>query len=245
MQLPDSDHAVKALAERFGRVAEVLADALHMMSLSLVKIVLGYLAFPPARANTKPTFLFETGTKQEGRLAGGLHGVACSPLDETIWVCCADRVSVFSADGKFLHAPKLPLGQAVSLAIADDGCCFIADKDQSRIVVCRADGSFAREFHTVQEPMYIAAHKNQLFVTECRGVRALSVLDGTVVKEIAGLGRTKGQVNNPRGIAVNSQGEIGVADAGNFRVQVCVFVLRLCVCSHVLAGVRLLWCAPA
>lgn len=140
-----------------------VADALHNLSLDLVKIVCCYLASTCsiATAGATPKLLFRIESPDMGddsRLSNLCWGVACSP-DNKIMVTSGPRIVVFSAEGKYLrwHGTS-ELGAmdmatrtdrqslwclAFGIAFTADGCACIVDHEGHSVIVCNTDSKFS------------------------------------------------------------------------------------------------------
>ncbi len=219
------------LPNRSWTAFDVLADALLVFSLDLVKIVFGYLVFPPATAGAKPKLLLTFGSEgdADGQFKIGCCGVACSP-DNKIWVSSKDKVSVFSDDGKFLHLVAGEWLFARGICFSDSEA-FIADQCAHCIVVCGLDGSYVRRIGSkgegngqFNEPHDVAVYrKNQLaFVSDTGNLRvSVLKLDGSFVRTFGLKGSgDKSYPGRPCCIAVNANGVVAVTDNYYHRVQV-------------------------
>lgn len=183
-------------------VFEACADALHAFSLDLVKLVHGYLVWPTATARARPKLLtFGSEGDEDSTIRGSLLGIACS-LDK-IWVSCSYSVQAFSVEGKFLHQADAFRGLQLLYGIAVDahGEAFCADYHGKRIVVCRPDGSFARQISgtdTVElstlSSLAIDSKQDILFTTANERVSVVK-LDGSFVRAFGGEGNGEGSAN--------------------------------------------------
>ena len=132
-----------------------------------------------------------------------------------------------SADGQ-LQQPR-------NVAVAPDGRIYVADTGNHRIQVFNPDGSFAfgwgsfgEETGQFNEPWSIAIGKDgEVFVSDTWNHR-IQVFDaeGKYMTSWGGFVSTEGELGQqgvfwgPRGVAVNGNGEVLVADTGNKRIQV-------------------------
>jgi hypothetical protein len=200
-----------------------ISEALHMLSLDLVKMVYGYLVFPTATVGAKARLLFTIVSARDY-----CHGIAISP-DNNVWVSSWDQVRVHDADGQFLfHAATKQFEYACGISFAANGDAYIADCHANCVVVCRADGSFVRRFGSegrhdgqFQSLGYVLVDRKRelLWLSDNHRVQVLQ-LDGSFVRTIGSKGSGDGQFfDSVRGIAMNSAREIAVAD-GLCRVQV-------------------------
>ncbi|MGM0599999.1 MAG: IPT/TIG domain-containing protein [Candidatus Rifleibacteriota bacterium] len=102
------------------------------------------------------------------------------------------------------------------------GDIFITDYDNGWVWKISADGSQTK-FANLDKPWGVAVNNTSelVYVAESGG-HSLKAFDfsGNYVKQIAGSGNSDGQVYAPRGLAIDSQGMLYVADAGNSRIQI-------------------------
>lgn len=172
-----------------------------------------------------PLLTFGSRGDGDGQFANRCDGVRCGP-NGTIWVTSFNKVQVFSAEGQFLfRAADRKLSCAVGVAFAANGQVFIADVNEKRIAVCRADGSFVGHIGkgVVGQCHYMAVDDTQglLYVSEGYGARvSVLTLEGKWVRRLGWTGRDDGEFMSPLGVAVTANGEVGVADHGTARVQV-------------------------
>ncbi len=142
-----------------------------------------------------------------------------------------DRVQKFSVDGKFLlafgsfgegpHQFQRPSGM-----VWHDGKVYVADAMNNRIQVFTDAGTFlgtlagADGAFSLHYPYDIALGPAAfLYVIEYGGGRVTMLsLSGVLAGRFGSTGRGAGQFLTPWGIAVDSQGRIRVADAGNRRI---------------------------
>jgi sugar lactone lactonase YvrE len=102
------------------------------------------------------------------------------------------------------------------------GDIFITDYDNGWIWKISPDGSQTK-FANLDKPWGLAVNNvSELVYVAESGGHSVKAFDfaGNYVKEIAGFGNADGQVYAPRGLAMDSQGMLYVADAGNSRIQV-------------------------
>ena len=101
---------------------------------------------------------------------------------------------------------------------------YIADMNNSRIQVVSFDGKFLKRFGQgiVKVPWGIAVTEDNVFVTD-RDLHALlqfSKKDYKLVGRTGTKGRGEGQLNSPRGLCTDYNGDVYVADCSNNRVSV-------------------------
>ena len=100
---------------------------------------------------------------------------------------------------------------------------YIADGN-SRIQVVSFAGKFLKRFGQgiLERPWGIAVTEDNVFVTDC-GLHALlqfSKKDYKLVRRTGTLGRGEGQLNYPKGLCIDYNGDVYVADCFNDRVSV-------------------------
>lgn len=203
---------------------EPLAEALHVFSLDLVKIVCGYLVWPTATAGATPKLLLTIGSQGfgDGLFPTGrsCYGIACSHVDNTIWVSSYRRVQVFDCEGKFLYqAAEGQWRDPMGIAFAANDEAFIADNEARCIVVCRPDGSLARRMGSegkgegqFNRPHDVALDRKRelLLVGDNYGHRVQVLgLDGSFVRAWM----VDDEAEDPRGIALSeASGEIALCN---------------------------------
>ncbi|XP_044881449.1 tripartite motif-containing protein 3 isoform X2 [Mauremys mutica] len=142
-------------------------------------------------------------------------------------------VSIFSPEGKFktkIGAGRLmgPKGVAVDrnghiIVVDNKACCvFIFQSNGKLVTKFGGRGSAERQFAgTLDGPHFVAVNnKNEIVVTDFHNhsVKVYSA-DGEFLFKFGSHGEGNGQFNAPTGVAVDSNGNIIVADWGNSRIQ--------------------------
>lgn len=122
----------------------LLAEAIPSFSSDLLRLVLKYLYWPPARSSTPKL-----------RMSFGQHGlsasealsactcIASNPADGNIYIGESTRIKVFERDGKFVRSFALPTHDfrvVSSIAFDSDGqvgfcCCFVVCTSKTHHVV--------------------------------------------------------------------------------------------------------------
>lgn len=218
------------------RLGELLATQLTAFSLDIVAIIATYTSFDNAIAGGQPELLARFGGfgEGDGQFKIGCYGVAGCP-DGRLFVSSYGKVQAFSGEGKFLHNVGAGRFEGIVFGMAFDraGLVFIADHSGHAIVVCQwDDGAFVRRFGKhgkkpgqLDAPTGVALDSgNRLYVSDsCNNRINVYERDGTFVKMLVG----ETVVKYPQALAVNSLGEICVADSGGHRVLVCA---RLVLC---------------
>ena len=137
------------------------------------------------------------------------------------------RVLKFDRDGNFIK----PWGKkgkgpgefdlAHSVVVDGKGLVHIADRNNQRIQVFDADGTFVRESKHPGTPCgLVITPDQQLWLAHGHtGLMLKLDLNGTVLGAMGGQGKALGQFGEAHYIAVSAKGEIYVADTLNWRVQ--------------------------
>lgn len=122
------------------------------------------------------------------------YGIATAP-DGTVYVSALDRrIQYFTPNGDYIGGwGTVGVTEGLVLDVAPDGSVYVADAEDNRIQRFTADGVFLLEWGT-------------------RCELAAGAGGGCI-------GQGQGQFNSPRGIAVDSDGNVYVSDSLNDRVQ--------------------------
>ena len=155
-------------------------------------------------------------------------GVSVSP-ESKIYICDRnnDRVTVHDEEGKFLFAfgsrGKGPacFDSPRDIAFGSDGLVYITDNGNERVSVWSKEGSFKRNFKIKYDPTCIAATSDgHLLITSYPNHSVMVyTLEGELIHDFGGKGSHTGRLNRPRGICVDGNGVVYVADSVNNRVQ--------------------------
>ena len=109
------------------------------------------------------------------------------------------------------------------VAFDSTGKVYVADHNNHCIQTFTPDGQFLQKFGTgqLQSPSFIAIHGEMVYVIDYYQNR-VSVLssEGKFLKSFGVRGEAQGQFNTPRGVAVDANGFVLVADHSNNRVQI-------------------------
>jgi uncharacterized protein (TIGR03663 family) len=161
----------------------------------------------------------------------GPRGIAVGK-DGTVFVTDTGnkRVVSFSPDGVQIEtwgsdgSGPGQLIEPVGIAVNDNNEVLVADTGNRRIQVFLPGGEFQREFPVFgweefyTEP-YIAAHGNDVFVTDSHMHRFARYTDGKFTGAWGRTGKGSGDFNRPIGIAVEPDGSVVVSDTMNHRLQ--------------------------
>ena len=205
---------------------------------------LGGVAFD----NKENVWLTNVGSKKvhklskDGRLLHTIHHagsksdcfkspVAVSVIREgMIYICDYDnhRVTVHDEEGKFLFtfgskgSGRGCFDHPRDVTFGSGGLVYVTDVDNKRVCVWSKEGTFKRDFKTKYIPTCIAATSDDhLVITSFLSVTVMVyTLKGELVHEFGGRGSDLGRFNGPRGICVDADGLVYVADSGNNRLQI-------------------------
>lgn len=122
----------------------------------------------------------------------------------------------FGSDSSRLNDP-------LGVAMAGPDLLLVADSGNRRIMLFSADGSLRSSLALPDSslPWGLAAGDGFFCLTdEARDLIEVRGLDGEMLRTIGSPGRESGQLDKPRGVALDSEGRIWVVDSGNNRVQV-------------------------
>ncbi len=138
--------------------------------------------------------------------------------------CCVVK---FDRDGNFLKC----LGRhgtgpgefdlPHSIVIDAQGLLHIADRNNARIQVLDADGNFIRESKHPGTPcgLFLTADQTLWLAHGHTGLIKKLDLNGDVLGQMGGQGKTPGRFGEAHYLAVSARGDIFVADTLNWRVQ--------------------------
>ncbi|KAI6658989.1 hypothetical protein LOD99_14665 [Oopsacas minuta] len=107
----------------------------------------------------------------------------------------------------------------------EKGDIFVADRDNSRIQVMNYIGEYISEFGKgeLKSPYGIAMTDYHIFITDTfyHAVFKYSKSSPNKLEAIAGKkGKLEGELNNPRGISIDTNGDVYIAEYWNSRVSV-------------------------
>ena len=101
---------------------------------------------------------------------------------------------------------------------------YIADYGNSRVQVVSFDGNFLKRFGQgiLKRPYGIAVMEDNVFVTDINlhALFQFSKKDYKLKRRTGTRGGRKGELNNPGGLCIDSNGDVFVADCDNHRVSV-------------------------
>lgn len=195
---------------------EALVDALSCFLRDVVRLVCGYAVYNVIKAGARAKSLYYFGGFDElqsrGQFAGQGYGLAVSPYDGTIWASDGERVQICSGEQhaydekgyvknpqaiRMLDQPKFHMGgslRPVSIAFDNNGEVFIAMREHNAVCVYDTAGHFRRwiDIQVQREKSWDSAETSQFSLP----------------------------LNKPRGVAVNGEGLVAVADTLNGRVVI-------------------------
>ena len=156
-------------------------------------------------------------------------GVSVSQ-NHLIYICDLDNhcVAVYDEEGKFLFSfgskegGSRFLNRPHDITFGSDGHMYVTDEQNAQVCVWSKKGSFMRDFGTKCPPTCIAATSDSHLVITSYFSNTVMVytLKGELVHQFGGRGYVPGRFNGPRGICVDDDGLVYVADWGNRFVQV-------------------------
>ena len=179
---------------------------------------------------------------QDGQLLQTIHCFQCFDSDDDyfnfpagvsvsteglIYICDNNRVTVHDEDGKFLFSfgsegsgPGC-FDRPLDITFGSDGLVYVTEYGNKRVSVWSKEGTFKRDFNTKYTPHYIAATSdNHLITSFSTDTVMVYTLEGELVHEFGGKGSDLGRFDGLRGICVDANGLVYVAECGNRRVQV-------------------------
>lgn len=137
------------------------------------------------------------------------------------------RVAKFAADGSFITAWGRK-GDAPgefdlphTILVGPDGRVYVGDRENYRLQIFDTDGKFLEQWTHVGSPWGLElAADSSIFIADGHNNRILRVgLEGDVMGQISSGGKTAGKVDFAHHLAVDSQGNVYVAEIKNWRVQ--------------------------
>jgi hypothetical protein len=198
-----------------------VAEALKRFSMDLVKLVCQYACYNSASKDTTPLLLSSFSFPVHISGGGRIYGIAVSS-EGHVWVTKPYTIAMLTLDGVFFkevaHKCLDAMGMAFSLRRRR---AYVVDFDQGIVSVLGKNGDFLKVMNSTKllGPCYIAVdNKKQLiFITESStGQVKVLTLKGQLVRSF-GIEKMSCYL---RGVAVNSQGEVGVVDYSKWCVLV-------------------------
>ena len=166
-------------------------------------------------------------------------GIAISPKDESVYVsdCRKGRVYIYSSDckhvgtiGKAAEAGDIQFYYPLGIAFDTAGNLLVVDRRQQSACIWQIDiskpkGQVIAKIGEgyLHHPFGITVTQDgSIVVTEQGNLNCVSVFSyrGELIQCLGKTGTGPGMFNSPSGVAVNSKGQIIVADTYNQRLQV-------------------------
>ena len=137
-------------------------------------------------------------------------------------------VAVHDEEGKFLFtfgsegSGSGCFDRPHDVTFGSDGLVYVTEYGNERVCVWSKEGTFQRDFKPKYAPTCIAATSdNHLLITSYwSNTVMVYTLEGELVHEFGGYGSVPGRFIGPRGICVDDDGLVYVADSWNSRVQI-------------------------
>ena len=161
-------------------------------------------------------------------------GVAISPITGDILVCdkVNHRLQIFSPDGKFIKcvgdkkgSGPLQFNYPVSIAIHPQSKkVYIAERDNRRVQILKPDFTFCGFFDRSGslDPYDISIDSNgDVYITDCIINHRVQVFTeyGEYIREFGEKGNEEGELDQPRGIAIDSNDIIYIFEHTNHRIS--------------------------
>ncbi|MBI5608916.1 MAG: hypothetical protein HY902_08535 [Deltaproteobacteria bacterium] len=113
--------------------------------------------------------------------------------------------------------------QPVQMTVADDGTLYVADAGRGQVLAYDQNENFLQAYGTEGQvkPVGVAVHRDSIYVCD-RDRHQVVVFDrrtSLVMKRIGAEGTEPGKLYIPTAVAVGPDGDLYVAETGNFRVQ--------------------------
>ncbi|MGQ9747276.1 MAG: 6-bladed beta-propeller [Candidatus Caldatribacteriaceae bacterium] len=109
-----------------------------------------------------------------------------------------------------------PVGVTID---SQDRILWVSDWGNNRVVAFSQEGNFLKAIVGLQGPVGLALRGDRLFIVEQKGNR-VRIFDTKKLSPLGELRPAKSSFREPRGIWVDSEGKVYVADTGNSRIVV-------------------------
>lgn len=169
------------------------------------------------------TFILGEGESEE---LGKPYGVAMQ--DGKIFVCDTRRNAVVVLDlvsrsvSTFGDKPPGVLAKPINVAVDEEGLRYVADTELGRVMVYDSDGHYLKAIGDPDEwtPSDVAVFGERLYVPDLENAQVVVVerKSGRELRRFASKGSGADNLFFPTNIEVDGDGNVYVADTGNFRV---------------------------
>ena len=132
---------------------------------------------------------------------------------------------LFTEHGKFIKHISQHLINPCSVSVRTDGHMIVCDRGDKSVKVLSPDGTeLLQSFSApdcVSSPWFAVYHQDMFFVS-CRWAHCVKVFskEGVFLYDIGSEGSGDGQLNHPKGLAIDKFNNLIVCDSGNSRLQV-------------------------
>jgi DNA-binding beta-propeller fold protein YncE len=136
------------------------------------------------------------------------------------------RVMKFDRDGVFIKSWGTKgdsTGQfniPHTIIVDKDNSIYIGDRQNQRIQIFNTDGKFLRSWDNVGYPYGLAKYQNRFYMIDGVAGRLIELSnEGKIIARYGNIGKKSGQFDWPHMIAVDSKGNLYIAEIQNWRIQ--------------------------
>jgi RHS repeat-associated protein len=187
------------------------------------------------KATGTPTYTSQVGVEGTGNSQFKRPYALAMDVSNDVFVADTknNRVQEFSSSGEYVRqfgvkgTENGQLKEPYGIAVDGKGNLWIADTENSRVQEFSVTGSYIKQFKAAHaEPVGIAVDSSEhVWVTEGYPVLAMGATvteyttGGEALRSFGSEGKGNGQFNEAWGIAIDSNGNVWVADRANNRIQ--------------------------